>query len=45
MFGINNQVIVYMLVTRASDFRFKKSNFPFQKKLNSVSIPFHHWQR
>ena len=26
-------------------FRFKKSNFPFQKKLNSVSIPFHYWQR
>ena len=26
-------------------FRFKKSNFPFQKKWNSVSIPFHYWQR
>ena len=26
-------------------FRFKKSNFPFLKKLNSVSIPFHYWQR
>ena len=26
-------------------FRFKKSNFPFQKKGNSVSIPFHYWQR
>ena len=26
-------------------FRFKKSNFPFQKKLISVSIPFHYWQR
>ena len=26
-------------------FHFKKSNFPFQKKLNSVSIPFHYWQR
>ena len=25
-------------------FRFKKSNFLFQKKLNSVSIPFHYWQ-
>ena len=26
-------------------FRFKKSNFPFQKMLNSVSIPFQYWQR
>ncbi len=25
-------------------FRFKKSNFPFQKKGNSVSIPFHYCQ-
>ena len=26
-------------------FRFKKRNFPFKKKWNSVSIPFHYWQR
>ena len=45
----NIMAIEYSHLNRATlgpvIFRFKKSNFPFQKKLNSVSIPFHYWQR
>ena len=44
LFGFDNVIFVRTVVGPVI-FRFKKSNFPFQKKGNSVSIPFHYWQR
>ena len=31
--------------SRASDFPFQKKQFSVSKKVKSVSVPFHYWQR